>query len=220
MNIILERVFNVCKSVREANPNLTTFKKLISQTRSTFKKNDFDISIKTKKEKDWDSDKFYVIAYYDSENDRHGETPIEVIVHHNLDGTEQFGPHQVTSFLIEIYDAVVHEYRHRYQSMRRDFRDYDTKPTSPYDQYLADDDEIDAYAVSVAIELLRTMDTERARRRMGKVSVMSKMRTGSSLSSPMLRAYIQHFGLNGITKRLTKKVYNHLGTLDKRYIFM
>jgi transcriptional regulator of met regulon len=220
MNIILERVNNVCKSVREDCQDLITFKKLISKTRSAFKKHEFDLSLKTKKEKDWDTDKFYVVAYYDSENDAQGETPIEVIVHHNLDGTEEFGLHQVTSFLIEIYDAVVHEFRHQYQSMRRDFIAYETKPVSPYNEYLADQDEIDAYSVSIAIELLRTMDSDRAKRRLSKISVLSKMRTGANLSSPMLRAYIGHFGLNEITRIVAKKVYRHLDRLDKQHIFM
>jgi len=220
MNIILDRVNQVCKSVREKSPDLTNFKKLISLTRRTFKKNDFDLVIKTKREKDWDPDKWYVMAYYDSESDLHGETPIEVVVHHNLVGTEEFGQHQITSFLIEIYDAVVHEYRHQYQSSRRSFIDYYTASFSPYDGYLASYDEMDAYSVSIAIELLRTMDKDRARRNLSRISIMSKMRTGSNLSSPMLRAYIQHFGLNEITKRIAKKVYQHLDRLDKELIFM
>jgi len=62
MNIILDRVNQVCKSVREKSPDLTNFKKLISLTRRTFKKNDFDLVIKTKREKDWDPDKWYVMA--------------------------------------------------------------------------------------------------------------------------------------------------------------
>jgi len=220
MNIILDRVNEVCKSVRESSPELTTFKKLITLTKKTFKRYEFDLDIRTRKEKDWDPDKFYVVAYYDSENDSQGETPIEVIVHHNLTGTEEFGQHQITSFLVEIYDAVVHEYRHQYQGMRRNFRDYECKPTSPYNEYLADNDEIDAYSVSIAIELLRTMDADRAKRRLSKISVLSKMRTGLQLSSPMLRAYISHFGLNEVTRRIAKKVYRHLDLIDKRYIFM
>jgi hypothetical protein len=220
MNIILDRVNQVCKQVREKSPELTTFKKLISLTRRTFKKKDFDLKIKTKRIKDWDPAKWYVEAYYDSENDLHGETPIEVVVHHNLTGNEEFGPHQVTSFLIEIYDAVVHEYRHQYQSMRRNFQEYVVNPMSPYDEYLANQDEMDAYAVSIAIELLRTMEPYRAKRNLSRISIMSKMRTGPNLSSPMLRAYIQHFGLNDITKRMAKKVYLHLDRLDKELIFM
>lgn len=220
MNIILERVNEVCKSVRENNQGLITFKKLIGQTRATFKRHEFDIHIRTKKESGMDGDKFYVMAYYDPDDDLEGETPIEVVVHHNLEGDEQFGPHQVTSFLTEIYDAVVHEYRHQYQSMRRDFKEYVHAPYYPYEEYLASQDELDAYAMSIAIEIMRNMEVSRARRNLCRISIMSKMRTGSALTSPMLRAYIEHFGLCPLTKRLAKKVYKHLETLDKRHIFV
>ena len=220
MNIILERVFNVCKKVREDSPEQTTFKKLIGRTRNTFKLYNFDIAIKTKKDRDLDPDKWYVMAYYDSENDFNMDTAIEVIVYHNLKGDEPFGRHQVTSFLTEIFDATVHEFRHQYQSMRRDHNQYVEHHETPYELYLADDDELDAYAFSIAIELLRTMDEERAKKRMGRISVLSKMRTGTQYSSPQLRAYIGHFGLNTLTKKLSKKIYHHLETIDKRFVFM
>jgi hypothetical protein len=220
MNIILERVYNVCKQVREDSPEQTTFKNLIGRTRNTFKLHNFDIAIKSKKDKHLDQDNWYVVAYYDSENDYNMDTAIEVIVHHNLKGDETFGPHQITSFLTEIFDATVHEFRHQYQSMRRDHNQYCEHIETPYDQYLADDDELDAYAFSIAIELLRTMDAERAKKRMGRISVLSKMRTGSQFSSPQLRAYISHFGLNALTKKLSKKIYHHLETVDKRYVFL
>jgi hypothetical protein len=220
MNIILERVFNVCKKVREQSPDQINFRNLIGRTRNTFKLHDFDIAIKSKKDKDLDLDKWYVVAYYDSENDFNMDTAIEVIVHHNLKGDEPFGPHQVTAFLTEIFDATVHEFRHQYQSMRRDHNQYCEHIETPYKAYLADDDELDAYAFSIAIELLRTMDPDRAKRRMGRISVLSKMRTGSQFSSPQLRAYIGHFGLNTLTKKLSKKIYHHLETIDKRYVFV
>ena len=79
---------------------------------------------------------------------------------------------------------------------------------------------MDAYAFSIAIELLRTMDADRAKKRMGRISVLSKMRTGSQFSSPQLRAYIGHFGLNPLTKKLSKKIYHHLETIDKRWVFV
>lgn len=220
MNIILERVCIVCNTVRGSIPELITFKKLIARTRKVFKKHNFDLAIKSKKDKSLDWDKWYVMAYYDAEDDKYGETPIEIIVYHNLKGDEEFGPHQITLFLTEIYDAVAHEYRHQYQSMRRDFYFYNAKPFEPYDEYLSDQDELDAYSVSIAIELLRTMDAQRAKRNLSRISKMSKMRTGLNLSSPMLRAYIAHFGLNQTTRRLAKKVYCHLETIDKRHIFI
>jgi hypothetical protein len=220
MNAILERVNEVCKTVREKNTSLTTFKKLITQIRSTFKKHELDLTIKTKREKDWDSDKWYIMGYYDAEDDLQGESPIEIVVHHNLNGNEEFGPHQVTAFLTEIYDATVHEYRHQYQSIRRGFKEFEEHCITPYDEYLSNQDEMDAYAMSIAIELLRTMDVNRAIRNMSRISIMSKMRTGSSLSSPMLRVYVEHFGSSNIMKRMAKKIYFHLETIDKRYIFM
>jgi hypothetical protein len=160
------------------------------------------------------------MAYYDSENDFNMDTAIEVIVYHNLAGTEPLGPHQVTAFLTEIYDATVHEFRHQYQSMRRNHNQYCDHVETPYSAYLADDDEMDAYAFSIAIELLRTMDADRAKKRMGRISVLSKMRTGAQFSSPQLRAYMGHFGLNTLTKKLSKKIYHHLETIDKRWVFV
>jgi len=220
MNIILERVYNVCKEVRETIPDQTTFKKLITKTRKIFKRHNFDIAIKTKREKDLDVDKWYVMAYYDSENDYNSETPIEVVVHHNLIGTEEFGQHQITLFLTEIFDATVHEFRHQYQSMRRDYSMQGATAISPYDEYLADYDELDAYALSISLELLRVMDTYRVKRNLTRISIMSKMRTGAVYSSPTLRAYMDYFGLNSVTKKLAKKIYLHLDTIDKRYIFI
>jgi hypothetical protein len=220
MNIILERVYKVCKKVREDCPEQSTFKNLIGRIRNTFKLHDFDIAIKSKKDKDLDQDKWYIMAYYDSENDYNMDTAIEVIVYHNLKGDEPFGSHQVTAFLTEIFDATVHEFRHQYQSMRRDHNQYCEHIETPYESYLADDDELDAYAFSIAIELLRTMDAERAKRRMGRISVLSKMRTGAQFSSPQLRAYMGHFGLNALTKKLSKKIYHHLETIDKRWVFV
>jgi hypothetical protein len=220
MNMILEQVCNVCKRVREQSPVQATFRNLISRTRNTFKLYEFDIAIRSKKDKTLDSDKWYVMAYYDCENDRDQDTAIEVIVYHNLKGDEPLGSHQITAFLTEIFDATVHEFRHRYQSIRRGHRQYEEHCDAPYWRYLANDDELDAYSFSIAIELLRTMDAERAKRRMAKISVLSKMRTGPNYSSPQLRSYIEHFGINHLTKRLAKKVYYHLETIDKRYVFL
>ena len=219
MNIILERVCNVCKQVREQSPEQITFKKLIGRTRNAFKLHNFDIAIKTKKDRDLDVDKWYIMAYYDRGNDYNMDTAITANGYLNLQADEELGAHQVTAFLTEIYDATVHEFRHQYQSMRRDRNQYGEHHDTPYELYLADDDEMDAYAFSIAIELLRTMDAERAKKRMGRISVLSKMRIGAQFSSPQLRAYIGHFGLNNLTKKLSKKIYHHLETIDKRWVF-
>ena len=114
---------------------------------------------------------------------------------------------------------MVHEFKHQQQSIKRNYKIYTDNDTSPYKEYLADPDELDAYALSIAIELLRTMDAERAKRRMGRFSVLSKLRHKAKLASPNLNSYIEHFGQSPIIKQLAKKVYKHLGTVDSRHIF-
>jgi len=220
MNSILERVNLVCKYVRESNKHGVTFKKLVGATRSAFKIQELDLIIKSKKDKFLSSAEFYVNAYYDAEDDFNNETPIEVIVHHNFVDTDVFNQKQITEFLIQIYDAVVHEYRHQQQSLKRNYEVFSDHNQSPYEEYLTDPDEVDAYAVSIAIELLRHMSKERAKRYMSRITIMAKMRRNNMLVSPNLKSYIDHFGLNQVTRKIAKKVYKHLDALDSHQIFL
>ena len=220
MNVTLERVNLVCNHVRESNRHGVTFKKLIGFTRTAFKLRELDLNIKTKKDKFLSPAEFYVNAYYDAEDDFNSETPIEIIIHHNFNDTDVFNQTQITDFLIQIYDAVVHEYRHQQQSLKRNYEVYSDHDQSPYNEYLTDPDEIDAYALSIAIELLRHMNKERAKRYMSRITIMAKMRRNNMLVSPNLKAYIDHFGLTLITRKISKKVYKHLDSLDRRHIFL
>lgn len=220
MNTILERVNIVCNSVREANRNGVTFKKLITSMRSTFKQQNFDLTIKTKKDKYLESFEFYINAYYDPEDDFNNDTPIEIIVHHNFDDASVFTSSHLTDFLVQIYDATVHEYRHQKQSASRNYQTYSSHIQSPYDEYLIDPDEVDAYAFSIAVELLRYMHKERAKKYLTRIRTLAKMRVNNSYISPNLKAYVDHFGINVTTKKLAKKVYKHLDTIDKHSIFM
>lgn len=220
MNSILERVNQACCHVRRSNKQLISFKKLIGATRRSFKDSDIDSFIKTKKDKTLGNSEFYVNAYYDPEEDFNQETPIEIIVYHNFSDTDLFSSNQITDFLIQIYDAAVHEFRHQQQSHKRGYETFSDHDQSPYKTYLTDPDELDAYALSIAIEILRVMTKERATRCMTRLSILSKMKSGSQFVSPNLKAYVDHFGMCNLTKRLAKKVYKHLDSLDKNQIFM
>lgn len=220
MNSMLERVNLVCQDVRASAIQSITFKKVIGCTRSAFKYHDCDIKITSKKDKTLDSSEFYVNAYYDAENDFNNETAIEIIVHHNFSDLDRFSTSQITEFLIQIYDATVHEYCHKAQSVKRNHVVYSNHDQSPYTNYLRDPDELDAYSFSIAIELLRHMNKDRARRYMSRISVLSKMRNGVNLVSPNLKTYIDHFGMCNLTRNLSKKVYKHIDLIDKRYIFL
>jgi len=220
MNSILERVNQVCQIVRDTSSNPVSFKKLIAKTRKLFKAHDFDLAIKTKKDKSLEASEFYVMAYYDAEDDAENETPIEVIVYHCFQDDDKFNEIQKTELLIQIYDAVVHEFKHRQQSVKRKYRLYSNNDHSPYKQYLKDPDELDAYALSIAIELARSIGVYRAKRNLTRISLLSKMRQDKKFTSPNLNAYMCHFGLDNVTKKLAKKVYIHLETLDSKHIFM
>lgn len=219
MNLILERVNTVCGNVRKINDNPITFKKLIGSIRREFRNCSIDLKIKTKKDKFLDQSAFYVNAFYDPEDDQNLETPIEVLVNHNFEPEDLFHEQQITEFLVQIYDAVVHELRHQQQSRRRNYQTYSDHAQEPFSKYLADPDELDAYSVSIAIELLRSMPTHRANRYMTRMAILSKLKNSSSLISPNLRAYVQHFNNNPLLKRLAKKVYKHLNSLDSNQIF-
>ena len=220
MNSLLERVNTVCQRVRVNSSEPVSFKKLVGSVRREFKEQDLDIDLKTRKDKSLAQSNFYVLAFYDADNDFNNETPIEVIIHHNFDDLSRFKGVQTTEMLIEIYDATVHELRHQEQSKRRKYENFSDHAQSPYNKYLADPDELDAYAVSIAIDLLRVMTAERAKKYMSRLTVLAKMRFGPVYVSTNLQAYVSHFHNNPLLNRLAKKVYKNLESIDKRQIFM
>lgn len=221
MNAILERTYEVCNNVRGNNPRIfISFKKLIGQLRKEFLQKNFDVKITIKKEKHLIQSEFYVMAYYDNDADDQGDTSIEIVVHHNFSKDEMFGRQQITELLTEIYDATVHEHRHQHQSRSRNYKSYSEHSQTPYSKYLSDPDELDAYALSIAIELLRSVGEQKSKIYMTRISVLSRRRNGFKYASPNLNAYIKCFGFNFLVRRLAKKIYKYLEILDKRYIFL
>jgi len=222
MNNILEQVNSVCTVIRNSIKYPTTFKILLSKTRKVFKSKNFDLKIKTKRQTFLNHEEFYVNAYYDADDDKHNETPIEVIVFHNFDNNEIWDTQHTTDMLVQIFDAVVHEYRHQRQSRSRNYVTFSQHPQTPYNEYLSDPDELDAYALSIAIELCRNLGKFRALRYMQRLSYLSKFKIKNQFVSPNLNAYVQHFGGVDapIIKRLSKKVYIRLKKIDTDYVFV
>lgn len=222
MNSSIELVNAACQEIRSLSPGPITFKKLVATTRKVFRVFDVTVDITLRKEKrELDQDEFYIMAYYDAADDDDGLTPIEVIIHHNIEGDKQFPGHAVTEFLTQVYDAVVHEFKHQLQSYKRDHVSYWHHPgPENYVRYLADPDEVDAYAFSIAIELLRFMPRHRAIKYLSRISVLAKMRNGLGLVSPILQSYVSHFKNTKLLRRLSRKIHYHLETIDTRHIFM
>lgn len=222
MNNILEQVNSVCTVIRNSIKYPTTFKLLLNKTRKVFKIKNFDLKIKTKRQPFLNHEEFYVNAFYDADDDKHNETPIEVLVYHNFDKNEIWDQKQTSDLLVQIFDAVVHEYRHQRQSRSRKYLTFSQHPQTPYREYLLDPDELDAYALSIAIELCRNLGKFRALRYMQRLSYLSKFKIQNKFVSPNLNAYVQHFGgvEHPVIKRLSKKVYIRLKKIDTDYVFV
>jgi hypothetical protein len=218
MNLVLDRIRQVCETVRQQQQGPISFKKLVCSTKKVFKDFEVDLAIKIVKKAELDTNQFYVEAYYYDERDINDDPPIEVIVYHHFNATERFQTNQITDFLIQIYDAVVHEIRHQHQYQSRDYEHY-VSDSEEYRDYLADSDEMDAYALSIAIELLRKLPKHRAKMYMTRLTTLSKMKQNGVFVSVSLNSYVEHFKGTRLLKKISKKVYKYLDTLDSDLIF-
>ena len=218
----METVCGVCNLVRIKSKQGVGFHNLLSLMRKEFMVHGFEIKIKTRRHATLNHEEFYVNAYYDADDDKHNETPIEVLVFHNFDKNEIWDKQHTSDMLVQIFDAVVHEYRHQRQSRSRNYVTFSQHPLTPYNEYLSDPDELDAYALSIAIELCRNLGKFRALRYMQRLSYLSKFKIQNKFVSPNLNAYVQHFGgvEHPVIKRLSKKVYIRLKKIDTDYVFV
>jgi hypothetical protein len=64
------------------------------------------------------------------------------------------------------------------------------------------------------------MPAARAKRNMVRMTVLGRLKRGDMLVSPNLNSYTAYFKNNGLLKKLAKKVYKHLETLDSQHIFL
>lgn len=218
----METVCSVCNSVRSNVKDGISFQKLITALRKEFRNQGFGITLKTQRDKKMDSEEFYVNAYYDPEDDKEGDISIEVIVHHNFADETIWDKKHITELLIQIFDATVHEFKHQRQSVKRKYLTYSNHDQEPYSAYLADPDEVDAYAISIAIELTRSLGKYRAMRYLAKFSGLCKLKFQGKFVSPSLSAYYGQFGTveHPLMKKLSKKVYIRLRKIDTASIFV
>ena len=222
MNTVMEAVCGVCNKVRNNSKHGIVFQELLVMLRRGFREQEFDLKLKSERVKKLGSEEFYVNAYYDADDDKSEETPIEVIVYHNFNKETIWDKQHVTDFLIQIFDATVHEYKHQRQSFKRKHIVYSNHDKSPYGDYLSDIDEIDAYSISIAIELCRSLGKHRALRYMSKFHTLGRLKFNGKFVSPQLAAYFGQFNTieNPIIRALAKKVYVRLQKIDTDSIFM
>ena len=217
MNSIMETVCGVCSRVRTNSKQGISFQNLLTKLRKEFRDQGFDLKIKSQRNNKLNHEEFYVNAYYDPEDDQNREIPIEVVVHHNFEKDVMWDRKHITDFLIQIFDATVHEFKHQRQSRKRGFEAFWDHHT-----YLDDPDEIDAYALSIAIELCRSLGKYRALRYLHCISTLAKLKFNDHYVSPNLSAYVNQFKDldDPVLKRLAKRVYIRLQKVDTDCIFV
>jgi len=219
----METVCSVCNKVQTNSGDGILFPKLMINLRKEFKIHDIELKIRSRKDKSLAPAEFYVNAYYDSYDDQQLDVPIEVIVNNNFNKDQIWDRSQTKDFLIQVFDAVVHEKKHQRQSKKRHHEQYWNRHDAGYHyrEYLQDPDEIDAYALSIAIELCRTLGKHRALRYMPKFTTLARMKIRDQFVSPNLHAYVSHFEkpISPLLRRLAKKIYIRLKKIDTDYIF-
>lgn len=219
----MEIVCSVCNKVKSTTKHGAVFQDVLKEVRKEFRKSDIDLKVKSQAKKFLTDEEFYVNAYYDCEDDADSLTPIEVIIYHNFNKQLVWNEKQIKDLLVQIFDAVVHEIKHQRQSRKRKHHNYWNHVDAGYHyhEYLQDPDEIDAYALSIAIELCRTLGRHRALRYMPRFTALARLKTQDQLVSPNLNAYVSHFEkpISPLLRKLAKKIYVRLKKIDTDYIF-
>ena len=220
MNSIMETVCKVCVKVRQQTKDGVSFRGLLTLIRREFKQGGVVLKVRTTRDKTLVEEVFYVNGYYDPEDDKEGDCPIELIVTHNFNFNEAWYPIHATLLLTQIFDTVVHELRHQRQHRTRKFEFSFIRGTE-LEEYLSDPDEIDAYSISIATELVRNLGKDRAIRYLTNPNSLSRLKLHGKFVSPCLGMYIGTFPNSSQTvKRLIKKVYVRLKKVDTDNVFM
>lgn len=221
MNSLMETVCVVCTQVRDKTKQGVSFHNLLTQIRREFREHSIDLKVRSLRKKSLQTEEFYVNAYYDATDDFNRETAIEVVIYHNFDRTIIWDRVHITDLLIQVFDAVVHEFKHQRQSRKRHYEVFWNESNNTH-LYLSDPDEVDAYAISIAIELCRALGKTRALRYMTRFTSLSRLKIRNHFVSPSLYVYVKNFDNldDPVLKTLAKKVYVRVQKVDIDCIFL
>jgi hypothetical protein len=162
-----------------------------------------------------DSGDMNASAAYEQDDDEDGEIPFEItLVFSDKDKRIKIDNPDV--LVTRVLDMLKHEMIHQSQARSRDFEPHGLgkdRRDSNY-EYMSRTDEIEAYAMNIADELVRKADKDGALQllRMANKTAQFKDEMGRLLS-PDLFAYMAMWNFdttNPILKRLLKKIYQYI----------
>ena len=161
-------------------------------------------------------------AYYDSENDQFGDPPFELEV---LAGSTSLAmaAEDWAAAADNFMDFVEHEMVHQVQTKNRGHDNDGTKYAGKNkDQsYYGQPDEIEAYAVNLARQLMRASNGDQAKLNQmlrSFASTATAKNTAGMLHSPNLYGYLETFDFNPnhpVIKSLMKKTYQYIQANQK-----
>ena len=164
-----------------------------------------------------ESNQANISAFYDPELDENDLVCITVeLIFSNKDTHIVWCPEVVDFFVQKLSATIKHEKLHQSQHRARNFEDaptgYDNR-NMEY-EYMSRPDEIEAYAMNIADELVRKSDKETAKTllRMASKTAVYKDEQGN-LFSPDLFAYMSMWDFDSrrpVIKRLLKKTWEYI----------
>ena len=154
-------------------------------------------------------------AAYEQDDDEDGEIPFEITLVFS-DKEDRMAVNDPNPLINRILDMMKHEMIHQKQARARDFEDHtqgkDNRNMNY--EYMSRPDEIEAYAMNIADELVRQVGKEDAIAllRMANKTAQFKDEMGNFLS-PDLFAYMGMWNFDSkhpVIKRLLKKIYQYI----------
>jgi len=156
-------------------------------------------------------------ATYDSWDDEEELDPyrIELLFNPKNKDSIKFSKDTLEEIKFRIIDSLEHEMIHSTQYRSRDFKTQKGYRSKNREQeYLGNQDEIEAFAKNISSELLRHADKEQAIDMIRKATSTTELRDKvGNLLSPNLVGYLRAWDFNTrhpVIKKLLKKVYNYI----------
>jgi len=156
-------------------------------------------------------------AAYDPWDDEDEQDPysIDLLFNPKNKNRIEFSQDTLEEIKYRLIDALEHEMIHSLQYQRRDFKQQKGYRSKDREQeYLGNQDEIEAFAKNISSELLRHADKERAVDMIRKATSTTELRDKlGNLLSPNLVGYLRAWDFNTrhpVIKKLLKKVYNYI----------
>ena len=155
-------------------------------------------------------------AFYEQDLDEDGKIPFEIELYFSKEDDQPMTITNPDPLVNKVIEILKHEFLHQKQARARNFEEptmgKDNRDTSY--EYMSRPDEIEAYAMNIADELVKKADKDGAIEllRMANKTAQFKDKMGNLLS-PELFAYMSMWNFNSkhpVIRSLLKKIYQYI----------